>query len=67
MEYFSATKRNTFESVLMRWMNLEPIIQSEGSQKEKDKYHILMYKMESRNMVLKNLLTGQKWRNKHRE
>ena len=35
-------KRNAFESVLMRWMNLEPIIQSEVSQKEKDKYHILM-------------------------
>ena len=38
MEYYSAIKRNTFESVLMRWMNLEPIIQSEVSQKEKDKY-----------------------------
>ena len=36
-------KRNTFESVLMRWMNLEPIIQSEVSQKEKDKYHILTH------------------------
>ena len=36
-------KRNAFESVLLRWMNLEPIIQSEVSQKEKDKYHILMY------------------------
>ena len=36
-------KRNTFESDLMKWMNLEPIIQSEVSQKEKDKYHILMY------------------------
>ena len=35
-------KRNTFESVLIRWMNLEPIIQNEVSQKEKDKYHILM-------------------------
>ena len=34
-------KWNTFESVLMRGMNLEPIIQSEGSQKEKDKYYIL--------------------------
>ena len=43
MEYYSAIKRNTFESVLMRWMNLEPIIQSEVSQKEKDKYHILTY------------------------
>ena len=41
MEYYSAIKRNIFESVLMRWMNLEPIIQSEVSQKEKDKYHIL--------------------------
>ena len=36
-------KRNTFESVLMRWMNLEPIIQSEVSQKEKDKYRILTH------------------------
>ena len=43
MEYYSAIKRNTFESVLMKWMNLEPIIQSEVSQKEKDKYNILMY------------------------
>ena len=36
-------KRNAFESVLMRWMNLEPVIQSEVSQKEKDKYHILTH------------------------
>ena len=35
MEYYSAIKRNTFESVLMRWVNLEPIIQNEVSQKEK--------------------------------
>ena len=41
MEYYSAIKRNAFESVLMREMNLEPIIQSEVSQKEKDKYRIL--------------------------
>ena len=34
MEYFSAIKRNAFESVLMRWMNLEPIIQSEVSQRK---------------------------------
>ena len=39
----SAIKRNTFESVLMRWMNLEPIIQNEVSQKEKEKYHIYTY------------------------
>ena len=43
MEYYSAIKRNAFESVLMRWMNLEPIIQSEAGQKEKDKYRILMH------------------------
>ena len=36
-------KKNTFDSVLMRWMNLEPIVQSEVSQKEKDKYCILMH------------------------
>ena len=43
MEYYSAIKRNVFESVLMRWMNLEPITQSEVSQKEKDKYSILTH------------------------
>ena len=43
MEYYSAIKRNTFDSVLMRWMNLEPIIQSEVSQNEKDKYCILTH------------------------
>ena len=43
MEYYSAMKRNTSESVLMRWMNLEPVIQSEVSQKENDKYCILTH------------------------
>ena len=38
----TAIKRNAFESVLMRWMNLKPIIQSEVSHKEKDKYCILI-------------------------
>ena len=42
-EYYSAIKRNTFESILMRGMNLEPIIQSEVSQKEKDKGQILIH------------------------
>ena len=41
MEYYSAIKKNTFESVLMRWMKLEPIIQSEVSQKDKHQYSIL--------------------------
>ena len=43
VEYYSAIKRNTFESVLMRWMNLEPLIQSEVGQEEKDKYRILTH------------------------
>ena len=67
MEYYSAIKRNAFESVLMRWMNLEPIIQSEVSQKEKEKYHILMHIYRHREMVPKNLFAGQQWRNRHRE
>ena len=41
MEYYSSIKRNALESVLMRWMNLEPMTQSEVSQKEKEKYCIL--------------------------
>ena len=43
MEYYSVIKRMN-ESVLVRWMNLEPIIQSEISQKEKNKYHILTHR-----------------------
>ena len=43
MEYYLAMKKNTFESVLMKWMNLEPTIQSEVSQKEKNKYHVLTH------------------------
>ena len=43
MEYYSAIKKNSFESVLMRWMKLEPIIQSEVSQKDKEHYSILTH------------------------
>ena len=43
VEHYSAIKRNTFESVLLRWMNLEPIIQSEVSQKEKKVSYINIY------------------------
>ena len=43
MEYYSAIKKNSFQSVLMRWMKLETIIQSEVSQKEKHQYSILMH------------------------
>ena len=45
MEYYSAIKRNTYESVLMKWMNLEPVIQSEINQKEKN-HGILMHTYE---------------------
>ena len=41
--YYSAIKKNAFESVLMRWMKLEPIIESEVSQKEKHQYSILTH------------------------
>ena len=40
---YLATKRNEIESIIMRWMNLEPVIQNEVSQKEKNKYHISMH------------------------
>ena len=43
MEYYSAIKKNTFELVPMKWMKLEPIIQSEVNQKEKHQYSILMH------------------------
>ena len=43
MEYYSAIKKNEFKSVLVRWMNLEPVIQSEVSQKEENKYSMLTY------------------------
>ena len=44
MKYYSAVKKNEFVSVLLRWMNLEPVIQSELSQKEKNKYiNVFLY------------------------
>ena len=66
MEYYSTIKRNAFESVLMRWMNREPVIQCEVGQKEKDKYHILTHIYGTYKMVLVNLSAGQQWRCKHR-
>ena len=66
MEYYSAIKRNTFESVLMRWMNLEPILESEVRKRNINIVcrHIFM---ESEDMTLMNLFSGQQWRNRHRE
>ena len=63
MEYYSAVKKNSFESVLMRWMKLEPIIQSEVSQKDKDWYSILIH-MEFRKMVMITLYAKQKKRHR---
>ena len=69
MEYYSVITRNALESVWMRWMNLEPIIRSEVSQKEKDSYCKLTY------IYIWNLerwywwtyLQDSKWRRRHRE
>ena len=67
MEYYSAIKRNTFESATVRWMNLEPIIQSEVSQKEKDKYCILTHIYGIWKKGPEEFTAGQPWRSRHRE
>ena len=61
MEYYSAIKRNEIELFVVRWMELESVIQSEVSQKEKNKYHILthIYGVSKKKMVMKNL--GARW------
>ena len=65
MEYYSAIKNNSFESVLMRWMKLEPIIQSEVSQKDKDHYSILTHiYMKFIKMVTITLYAKQKKRHR---
>ena len=43
MKHSPAIKGNKFESVVVKWMNLEPLIQSKVNQKEKNKYHILIH------------------------
>ena len=70
MEYYSAIRKNAFESVLMRWMKLEPIIQSEASQKEKHRYSILIYiyiYMEFRKMVTMTLYVRQQKGHRRKE
>ena len=67
MEYYSVIKKNTFESVLMRWMKLEPIIQSEVSQQEKHQYSILtdvygIYKDDHDNPVCETAKETQMYR-----
>ena len=60
MECYSAIKRNTFESVLRRWMNLEPIIQSEVSQKKKDKYRVLTHIWDLERWYRRSYMQGTK-------
>ena len=68
MEYYSAIKMNAFESVLMKWMKLEPIIHSEVSQKEKCQYSILTHiYMEFRKMVMMTLYKRQQKRHRYKE
>ena len=68
MEYYSAIKKNTCGSVLMRWMKLEPIIQSEVNQKEKHQYSILTHTyMEFRKMVMMTLYARQQKRHRYKE
>ena len=69
VDCYSTIKSNAFESVLMRWMNLEPIIKNKVNQKEeKEISYINAYiYMESRKTVLMNVSTGQQLRYRHRE
>ena len=67
MEYYSAIKKNAFESVLMRWMKLDPIIQSEESQKEKHPYSILHIYTEFRKKVTMTLYERQQKRHRRKE
>ena len=66
MDYYSAIKNNSFKSVLMRWMNLEPIIRSERSQSNTNPVYQSIH-VESRNMVLMKLSAWQECRHRHRE
>ena len=68
MEYDSAIKRNTFESVLKKWLNLEPITHSEvKSEREKTNTVYQHMCMESRKMILTILCTGQQRRHRSKE
>ena len=61
MEYYSAIKRNEIELSVVRWMDLESVIHSEVSQKEKNKYRMLTHicGIQKKKVVLKNLGAGQ--------
>ena len=59
VKYYTAIRRNAFESVLTRWMKLELIIQSEVSQEEKHQYSILMHIYAFRKMIMMILYVKQ--------
>ena len=66
MEYYSTIKRKEIELFVVRWMDIEIVIQSEVSQKEKNKYHMLTHiygilktNKKKKKMVLKNLGAGK--------
>ena len=67
MEYYSAIKKNAFESVLMRWMKLEPVIQSEVSQKKNTNIVYEHIYMEFRKTVTMTLYGRQKKRHRCKE
>ena len=63
---YSAIKKNAFDSVLMRWVNLEPIIQSEESQKEKYEHHILTHNTLNPGDSTDECICRAGWRCRHR-
>ena len=67
LEYYSVIQRNIFESVLMKWMNLETIIQSEVSQKEKYKYCILIHIYGIYKDGFDEFIFRTAWKNRHRK
>ena len=68
IQYYSARKRNEIELFVVRWMDLESVIQSEVSQKEKNKYHMLTHIYGIlKKMGLMNLGAEQELRRRHRE
>ena len=60
MEYYSAIKRNEIAPFAETWIDLETVMQGEVSQKEKNKYRIILLYVESRKMVQMNLFAKQK-------
>ena len=67
MEYYSAIKKNEIESVTVSWMNLEPVIQSAVSQKEKSKHCTLMYIYGNYKNTTDKPIYREEWRHRHRE